>query len=147
MAALNINGTHFEVRQQTLKDFIQYKDIGIIFLQEMINSDLQFMTGYAVNTNVGREQWGTAILTSVRKLPNGTVRAGAPVKHIYAPPRCINRKEREKFFIMYLLRHLSQDYITGGDLNYVTSRENCTGDYNPCKALDPLVENFDLVDV
>jgi hypothetical protein len=44
MATLNINETHFEIRQQTLKDFVQYKDIvGIICLQDMIDSDLQFI--------------------------------------------------------------------------------------------------------
>jgi hypothetical protein len=68
----------------------------------------------------------------------------------YAISRCINGKERETSFnaeIIYLLRHLPQNYIIGGDIHCVISRNYCMGVYNPCTALEALVENRDAVDV
>jgi hypothetical protein len=55
----------------------------------------------------------------------------------------VNRKEREKFFkteIMYLLRHLPQKYIIGGDFNCALSHYDCTGDFNPCKPLEAFIK-------
>jgi hypothetical protein len=56
---------------------------------------------------------------------------------------------KQKFFkseVICVLLHLLQKYIIGDDFNCVLYTYDCTGDFNPCKALEALVKNLDIVD-
>jgi hypothetical protein len=48
--------------------------------------------------------------------------------------------------VIYLLQHLPQNCKVGGNLNYVPSRADCTGEYNTCEALETVAPNLDRVD-
>lgn len=70
--------------------------------------------------------------------------------NIYVASECIHKEERETFFTtkgIYLLRHLPQNYITGGGVNSEISRDNCTKDCTSRKASEALVTSLDLVDL
>jgi hypothetical protein len=114
--------------------------VTIIFLQKVINNGFQFMTGYAVHTNMGGEQKVSAILTnysieltSVRKLSNGrghcsTVRVDAPVRHTHTI-RMYKQEGMETVFNIegiLLPCYLPQNYITRGGVNSSISLDNCT---------------------
>jgi exonuclease III len=87
------------------------------------------------------------------RIPSGRAIAAAFQSHrmvnVYAPSGNIRRHERHSFFeedTVYLLRDIPHNIILAGDLNSVQDNVDCTGGFQPCKALGTLLEKTNLVD-
>jgi exonuclease III len=77
-ATLNINGITQQTRLKMLEDFLMRHDIDLTLLQEVKCPQLDILSRYAKNINIGSGPRGTALLakhgitlTNVKKLPTG----------------------------------------------------------------------------
>jgi exonuclease III len=78
IATLNINGIANRTRICMLEEFLKKQAIDIAMLQEVTNTNIEYLNGYTTHINIGTEMRGTALvvktgikLTQVRRLPNG----------------------------------------------------------------------------
>jgi len=96
IATLNINGVTATTRVEMLLEFINRRELDILFLQEVTNPDKLTFMGYKIHHKIGISMRGTAILvrnampiTNVHKLHAGRAmsaeHSGLRLINVYAP--------------------------------------------------------------
>jgi len=63
IARLNISGLASRIKVEILEDFLQRREIDILFLQEVVHSIIDTLRNYKTYTNVGTAGRGTAMVT------------------------------------------------------------------------------------
>ena len=150
VVSLNINGINCKDKQLELVDYIKFKKIDILFLQEhnlrernLICNELLELCDIFINLSVN-QKGGTATLISKKfhyVLQNNEMSADGRIistiiKHyntelhlvnVYAPASA-NYNERDSFFqndLLYYLRNKMNNVILGGDWNCILSERDC----------------------
>lgn len=114
-ATLNVNGINNVVTQQLLRRFIHDFDIDVLFLQEVNNANLDFLSPYAYRSNPGPMNRGTAMvyrqtveMTQILESPDGRSQSaqldGAQIINIYMGRLGQNIVQNVKSFFTRALR-------------------------------------------
>ena len=109
ISSININGTTAQTRVGLLLDFIRRHDLDFVFLQEVTDSAIFTVTGYATHLNIGATMRRTAILarhdfplTNVTTLPSGRAIAAhlndIRLVNVYEPSSTGRKTDKERFF-------------------------------------------------
>lgn len=158
-ATLNVNGINNVITQQLLRRFIKDFDIDVLFLQEVNNGNLDFISPYEYRSNPGPMNRGTAMvyrqtveMTQILESQDGRSQSAklgdARIINIYGPSGTQNRTEREQFFQSGITEHLqsSGGLIIAGDFNCTLNAKDQLGRENASKVLATLVRQLQLVD-
>jgi exonuclease III len=78
IATLNIKGISSLTRIRILEDFLVRQEIDLMFLQEVTHANINMVSQYTAQMNIGNDGRGTAILakevlilTNIQKIPSG----------------------------------------------------------------------------
>lgn len=159
-ATLNINGLNNKITRSALRTFLNDNDIDLLCLQEVNNSNLDFLTQYEYRTNIGDDNRGTAMvyrpgagLDHFQEDPEGkiiTATTGSDkFVNVYGPSGSNKRAERELLYHTRLPPYLhgTPNVIMCGDWNATLHAKDQRGTINTSNSLRTLVTQLDMTDV
>jgi exonuclease III len=160
--SLNINSIECNVKRSLLKDFIDFSDVDIVFLQEVCFQNFSNLANFQCIVNLDDNKRGTAIL----------IRAGIVFRdllmsdcgriisvaiddtnfiNIYAKSGSQHKKARNDFFMDEISVHLNKrgatNTLIAGDFNCIMDAADTRGtSKNYCFGLRQLTGSFELKD-
>lgn len=163
IATINLNSSNSDLNKSLLKDFVKDHSLDVVFLQEVIFDNFQFIHTHTAIVNRNPNDLGTAMLVrkglevnDVLSQPNGRILSATIANinfvNVYAFSGTNKRKERDEMFKTDLAVHLNKgtnrSTVLGGDFNCILEAgDSKNSNKNYSSGLKSVIDNLKYKDI
>lgn len=163
IATINLNSSNNDIHKSLLRDFVYNYDVDVVFMQEVMFENFNFLSSHHALINISADKKGTGVL--IRKKinysspifdPSGRILSvevnGINFVNVYAHSGSNKKKLRDDLFTNQIAVHLSRRNcrfsVVIGDFNCILNPTDSNSSIkNFSKGLRHLVDSFNLKDL
>lgn len=163
IATINLNSSNNDIHKSLLRDFVHSYDVDLVFLQEVMFENFNFLSSHNALINISADKKGTGVL--IRKKfsysspifdPSGRILSlvvnGINFINVYAHSGSNKKRQRDDLFANQMAVHLSRSdckfSVLIGDFNCILNPTDSNSSVkNYSKGLRSLVDAFKFKDI